>query len=162
MEGGGEGGGGGGSPEGWVGGREEGQAQGEREEEECRSEGLGASIRASLAKAPADRAWRRRGWLMMVKSRLRSCRGAFFSGERGRKLAEGNNDGVFCSGERDWLLAGEGGGCIHFMHGRSRMTMSPRVPTMSARSILDFHQRGREEERERVGKTTSNVLLTRA
>ena len=35
------------------------------------------------------------------------------------------------------------GGCTHFVHGRSRMTIDPRMPTLPGRSTLGFHQPGR-------------------
>ena len=31
------------------------------------------------------------------------------------------------------------GGALIIMHGRSRMTISPRIPTMPGRSTSDFH-----------------------
>ena len=34
------------------------------------------------------------------------------------------------------------GGCTQFLHGRSRMTIDPRIPTMLGRSSLGFHQPG--------------------
>ena len=36
-----------------------------------------------------------------------------------------------------------GGGCTQFVHGRSRMTIDPRIPTMPGRSTSGFHQPGR-------------------
>ena len=36
-----------------------------------------------------------------------------------------------------------GGGCTQFVHGRSRMTIDPRIPTMPGRSMSGFHQPGR-------------------
>ena len=36
-----------------------------------------------------------------------------------------------------------GGGILIFMHGRSRMTLDPRVPTMPGRSTSGFHRLGR-------------------
>ena len=36
-----------------------------------------------------------------------------------------------------------GGGCTQVVHGRSRMTVDPRIPTMPGRSTLGFHQTGR-------------------
>ena len=41
------------------------------------------------------------------------------------------------------LLVG-GGGCTQFVHGRSRMAMDPRIPTMPGRGTSGFHQLGRE------------------
>ena len=38
---------------------------------------------------------------------------------------------------------GGGGGCTHATHGRNRMTIDPRIPTMPGRSMLSFHRRGR-------------------
>ena len=38
---------------------------------------------------------------------------------------------------------GEGGGCTYFVHGRSRMTIDPRIPTMPGRSTSGFHYPGR-------------------
>ena len=35
------------------------------------------------------------------------------------------------------------GGCTQCVHGRSRMTIDPRIPTMAGRSTSDFHQPGR-------------------
>ena len=35
------------------------------------------------------------------------------------------------------------GGCAQFVHGRSRMTVDPRFPTMPGRSTSGFHQPGR-------------------
>ena len=39
-------------------------------------------------------------------------------------------------------VRGEGGGRTQFVHGRSRMTIGPRIPTMSGRSTSGFHQPG--------------------
>ena len=42
-------------------------------------------------------------------------------------------------------LAGRGGGwgeCFHFMHGRSRMTIDPRIPTWPGRSTSGFRGPG--------------------
>ena len=39
-------------------------------------------------------------------------------------------------------LGGGGGGCTQFMHGRSPMTIVPRIPTMPGRSTSSFHQPG--------------------
>ena len=37
--------------------------------------------------------------------------------------------------------AAEGGeGCSQFVHGRSRMTIDPQIPTMPGRSTSGFHQ----------------------
>ena len=36
-----------------------------------------------------------------------------------------------------------GGGCTHVMHGRSRMIIDPRIPTLPGRSTSGFHQPGR-------------------
>ena len=36
-----------------------------------------------------------------------------------------------------------GGGCTHAMHGRSRMTIDPRTPTMPGRNTSGFHRPGR-------------------
>ena len=36
-----------------------------------------------------------------------------------------------------------GGGCTQFVHGRSRMTTDPRIPTMPGRSTSGFHQPGK-------------------
>ena len=35
------------------------------------------------------------------------------------------------------------GGVLIIMHGRSRMTVDPRIPTMPGRSTSGFHQTGR-------------------
>ena len=35
------------------------------------------------------------------------------------------------------------GGCTQFVHGRSRVTIDPRIPTMLGRSTSGFHQPGR-------------------
>ena len=35
-----------------------------------------------------------------------------------------------------------GVGCTQFVHGRSRMTLDPRIPTMPGRSTSGFHQPG--------------------
>ena len=35
------------------------------------------------------------------------------------------------------------GGCTHFVHGRSRMTIYPRILTMPGRNTSGFHQPGR-------------------
>ena len=51
-------------------------------------------------------------------------------------------------GEQRW------GGHTHVMHGRSRMTIDPRIPTMPGRSTSGFHRPdrhwGRVMRRERV------------
>ena len=36
-----------------------------------------------------------------------------------------------------------GGGCTQFVHGRSRMTVDPRIPIMPGWSTSGFHQQGR-------------------
>ena len=36
-----------------------------------------------------------------------------------------------------------GGGGTQFVHGRSRMTIDPRIPTMPGRSTSGFHQPGK-------------------
>ena len=49
------------------------------------------------------------------------------------------------------LLAGDGeqrerrgwGGCTLFVHGRSRVTIDPRIPTMPGRRMSGVHQPGR-------------------
>ena len=38
---------------------------------------------------------------------------------------------------------GGGGGCTQSVHGRSRVTIDPRIPTMPGRSTSSFHQPGR-------------------
>ena len=38
---------------------------------------------------------------------------------------------------------GEGGVCAHFMHGRSRMTIDARTPTMPGRRMSGFHRPGK-------------------
>ena len=38
---------------------------------------------------------------------------------------------------------GGGGGRTKFVHGRSRITIDPRIPTMSGRRTSGFHQPGR-------------------
>ena len=38
---------------------------------------------------------------------------------------------------------GEGGGGTQFVHGRSRMTIGPRILTMPGRSTSGFHKPGR-------------------
>ena len=35
---------------------------------------------------------------------------------------------------------GGGGGCTQFVHGRSRMTIDPRIPTMPGRRTSGFYQ----------------------
>ena len=39
-------------------------------------------------------------------------------------------------------VEGIGEGCTQFVHGRSRMTIDPRIPTMLGRSTSGFHQPG--------------------
>ena len=39
---------------------------------------------------------------------------------------------------------GRGGGVLKFVHGRSRMTIDPRISTMPGRSTWGFYQPGRE------------------
>ena len=56
--------------------------------------------------------------------------------------AEGTEDEA--RGSRRQGTAGEGrGGRTQFVHGRSRMAIGPRIPTMPGRSTSDFHQPGR-------------------
>ena len=38
-----------------------------------------------------------------------------------------------------------GGGCTRFVHGRSRTTVDPRIPTIPGRSTSGFHHRGSME-----------------
>ena len=40
-------------------------------------------------------------------------------------------------------MQGRGGGGTQFVHGRSRMTVYPRIPTMPGRSTSGYHQPGR-------------------
>ena len=41
-------------------------------------------------------------------------------------------------------MTGEGkGGCTQLVHGRSRMTIDPRIPALPGRSTSVFHQPGR-------------------
>ena len=40
-------------------------------------------------------------------------------------------------------MAGVGGRCTQFVHGRSRMIIDPRTLTVPGRSTWDFHQPGR-------------------
>ena len=42
-----------------------------------------------------------------------------------------------------WGGGRKGRGCTHFVHGRSRMTIDPRIRTMPGRSTSGFHQPGR-------------------
>ena len=39
----------------------------------------------------------------------------------------------------------DGGGALNIMHGRSRMTIDPRIPTMPGLSTSGFHRPGRQE-----------------
>ena len=39
-------------------------------------------------------------------------------------------------------MGGGGGGVLDIMHGRSRMAMDPRIPTMSGQSASGFHRSG--------------------
>ena len=41
-----------------------------------------------------------------------------------------------------YSLGGWGVGCVDVMHGRSRMTIDPRIPTMPGRITLGFHRPG--------------------
>ena len=58
---------------------------------------------------------------------------------------------------------GEGrgeGGVTQFVHGRSRMTIDPRIPTMPGRSTSGFHQPGRHclhQARSAVRCSTSHM-----
>ena len=56
-----------------------------------------------------------------------------------RKKAGTETTGVHPPGERG---GGGGIGCAQFVHGRSRMTIDPRIPTMPGRSTPGFHQPG--------------------
>ena len=54
--------------------------------------------------------------------------------------------------------SGGEGGCIQFVHGRSRMTIDPRIPTMPGRSTSGFHHPGRHclrQARSAVGCSAS-------
>ena len=42
-----------------------------------------------------------------------------------------------------WKGGVEGGGVLIIMHGRSRMTIDPRIPTMPGRSTSGFRRPGR-------------------
>ena len=52
-----------------------------------------------------------------------------------------------CITNEQWFGArgarGGGGECSQFVHGRSRMTIDPRIPTMSGRSTSGCHEPGR-------------------
>ena len=56
-------------------------------------------------------------------------------------LCEGLGVGLTEGGK--CLVAGGWRGGIHFVHGRSRMTMDPRIPSMPGRSTSGFHPPGR-------------------
>ena len=42
-------------------------------------------------------------------------------------------------------VCGGGAGCTQFVHGRSRMTIDPRIPTLPERSTPGFHHTDRHE-----------------
>ena len=56
------------------------------------------------------------------------------------------------AGRRDRIIfplaeagcSGRGGGCTHVVHGRSRMSIDPRIPATSARSTWGFHRLSRQ------------------
>ena len=55
---------------------------------------------------------------------------------------------IQCRDEACWVFIdhadkGVGRGCTQFVHGRSRMTIDPRIPTMPGRSTSGFDQPGR-------------------
>ena len=53
-----------------------------------------------------------------------------------------------------------GGGCTQFVHGHSRMTIDPRIPTMPGRSTSGFQQPGRHRlhhARSAVGCSVSRM-----
>ena len=80
-------------------------------------------------------------------------------GEQGRGTGEGNRGGVFvlmicmvvfvrlCRPSRLYNAGTKhtagGGGIVIFMHGRSRMTIDPCIPTMPGRTTSGFHPSGR-------------------
>ena len=62
-------------------------------------------------------------------------------------------------------LGGGGEGGTQFVHGRSRMTMDPRIPTLLGRSTSGFHQPGRHclhqaRSAGRLGDGTIGVRTT--
>ena len=50
---------------------------------------------------------------------------------------------TLCAVEMKATIGGGEGGCTQFVHGHSRMTIDPRIPTMPGRSTSGFHQPGR-------------------
>ena len=55
------------------------------------------------------------------------------------------------------------GGVLSIMHGRSRMTIDPRIPTMSGRNPSGFHRLGRQHQaRSAVRCSESRILLRTA
>ena len=54
----------------------------------------------------------------------------------------GGNDGRG-EGMRGGGAGGRGRGGVHFVHGGSRMTVDPRIPTLPGWSASCFHQPGR-------------------
>ena len=59
----------------------------------------------------------------------------------GGEGTEGRGQGGDMRGERG--DGGREGGCTQFVHGRSRMTIDPRISTMPGRITSGFHQPGR-------------------
>ena len=59
-----------------------------------------------------------------------------------------------------WPLSETKGGCARFVHGRCRMAIDPRIPTMPGRSTSGFHRLGRHclhQTRSAVRRLTSRM-----
>ena len=57
--------------------------------------------------------------------------------------AEGHLGTTIAGTDIEGSLFGGRGWCTHVMHGRSRVTIDPRVPIMPGRSTSGFHRPGR-------------------
>ena len=80
---------------------------------------------------------RRARWAIVV---LRSC---WHTSSRRRRVTYDTGSNFSETEKKIGMTCGKGGGGTQIMHGRSRMTIDPRIPAMPGRSTSGFHQPGR-------------------
>ena len=91
--------------------------------------------------------------------RLERGRGEYIDVTRTRDVVGLEPTTTETSPEGEGLLPREEG-CTQFVHGRSRMTIDPRIPTMPKRSPSGFHQpsrHGLHQARSAVGCSASRT-----
>ena len=77
------------------------------------------------------------------------------------KRQQGEVEEARAGSERNGLVRGGEEGAFYVMHGRSRMTIEPRIPTMPGRKTSGFHRPGRHRLRFGfAGTATGTLTLT--